>query len=183
MTDFDPQPRLECETLLLRPLAAEDRAGLRAAASDPGTWAGHPAKDRWKPEVLDLYFDFLLASGTTLAVVDRTSGTIIGCSRYYVAPDRPDDISIGFTFLDRRFWGGRTNFELKRLMLGHAFVRFATVWFHIDPTNRRSQIATARLGAVHDHDAELDLSGKPARWMCFRLDRAAWDRVLRERAA
>ncbi len=180
---FDPQPTLAGETVAVRPLAASDRSGLQAAAADPETWVGHPAKDRWKPEAFGPYFDFLLASGTTLAILDRPSGRIIGCSRYYVAPDRPDDISIGFTFLDLAFWGGRTNFEVKRLMLGHAFASFPTVWFHIDPTNRRSQVATARLGAVHDHDATLDLAGKPVPWLCFRLDRAAWEETLRERSA
>jgi len=182
ITGFDPQPHPLGDTVALRPLALADRDGLAAAASDPATWAGHPAKDRHRREVFDPYFDFLLATGSTLAIVERSTGRVIGCSRYYVAPDRPDDIAIGFTFLDHGFWGGATNFEVKRLMLGHAFARFPEVWFHIDPNNRRSQVATSRLGAVHAHDADLDLAGKPARWMCFRLDRAVWERTLGERA-
>ncbi len=183
MTDFDLAPHLAGATLALRPLGPADREALRMAASDPATWAGHPAKERWRPEVFDPYFDFLLAAGGTLAVVDRASGRIIGTSRYYTPPDRPDGIAIGFTFLDRAFWGGRTNFELKRLMLGHAFASYPEVWFHIDPTNLRSQIATSRLGAVHVETKEIDLTGKPALWMCFRLDRDAWARVLAERGA
>lgn len=180
---FDLAPRLSSDVLELRPLAPGDRDALHAAAADPEIWAGHPARDRWERETFDPYFDFLLAAGGTLVAIDRASGRIIGASRYYVPPDRPDSIAIGFTFLDRAFWGGRTNLELKRLMLGHAFADFPEVWFHIDPTNLRSQVATSRLGAVHAETKALDISGKPAPWMCFRLDRTAWERLLAERAA
>ena len=174
---FDAQPRLTGPTLDLSPLQPADIDGLHAAASDPATWAGHPAKDRHRREVFEPYFHFLLEKGGTLTVRERASGRIIGCSRYYVAPDRPEGIAIGFTFLDQRCWGGATNFELKSLMLSHAFETYPEVWFHIAPTNVRSQRATAKLGAEHAYDAELDLSGTPMPWMCFRLTREAWEQT------
>ncbi len=180
---FDMQPRLDGPRVCLRPLVTADRDALHAAASDPRTWAGHPARDRWQRAVFDPYFEFLLAAGGTLAIRETGTGRVIGCSRFYEAPDRPGEIAIGFTFLDRAFWGGGTNFEVKRLMLGHAFARFDTVWFHIAPTNIRSQTATGRLGAVHDHDADLALTGTPAATMCWRLDREAWARALAARKA
>ena len=184
MTSFDAQPTLTGETLVLSPLRAEDCPGLQAAAASPDLWAGHPAKDRWKPEVFLPYFDFLLASGTTLCVRDRATGRIIGCSRYYPAPDRPDSMSIGFTFLAQDYWGGSANFEMKRLMLDHAFGSFPEVWLHIAPTNIRSQKATAKLGAVHSHDAMLALTAAPATLtMCFRLSREGWARRLGARHA
>ena len=178
---FDLQPTLTGPTLALRPLGRADLEGLYAAASDPGVWAGHPATNRFERAAFTPYFDFLLAAGGTLAIRDRPSGAIIGCSRYYVAPDTPEAIAIGFTFLARAFWGGAANFELKRLMLGHAFESFPAVWFHIAPTNIRSQKATAKLGAEHVRTATLDLAGTPAEWMCYRLTREDWDRVSRER--
>ena len=171
---FDRQPVLSPDRLHLCPLERQDFDGLMAAASDPATWAGHPARDRWKPEVFRPYFDFLLGAGGTMAIRDTGHDGIIGCSRYYTAPDMPDSISIGFTFINPRFWGGAVNLELKRLMLGHAFGSFGEIWFHIDPTNMRSRRATAKLGAVHVYDATLDLGGGPARWMCFRLEQDAW---------
>lgn len=171
------QPELNGETLFLRPLKADDFDGLYAAGSDPAVWAGHPAKERYKPDVFRQYFDVQLASKGTLVFIDRATGKLIGCSRYCVAPDQPQAISIGFTFLNNAYWGGATNFEIKRLMLDHAFNSVDDVWFHIDPTNIRSQKATAKLGAVHAYDAVLDISGSPVNWMCFRLARDAWDRV------
>jgi RimJ/RimL family protein N-acetyltransferase len=171
------QPELSGETLFLRPLKADDFDGLYAAGSDPAVWAGHPAKERYKPEVFRQYFDAQMASKSTLVFIDRATGKLIGCSRYYVAPDQLQAVSIGFTFLNNAYWGGTTNFEIKRLMLDHAFQSVDDVWFHIDPTNIRSQKATAKLGAVHAYDAVLDISGSPVNWMCFRLTRDAWARV------
>ncbi|MGO4908012.1 GNAT family N-acetyltransferase [Pseudorhodobacter sp. W20_MBD10_FR17] len=172
--DFDAQPTLIGRRLTLRPLAAEDQAALAAAAADPELWAGHPAKDRWRPDVFGLYFQKLLASGGTLAVIDTASGRVIGCSQYYRVEDAPGDISIGFTFLARDWWGGATNAELKQLMLDHAFQSFDRVWFHINPTNIRSQKATTKTGALFDHDATIGISGAVGAWKCYVLTREAW---------
>ena len=180
---FDPQTELDNDLLRLKPLRQTDFDGLYAAASDPNVWVGHPVKDRYQREVFERYFQFLMDSKTTLVVLDRSSGHIIGCSRYYAAPDRPDGVAVGFTFLNTAHWGGRTNFELKRLMLDHAFKVFPEVWFHIDPTNIRSQKATAKLGATHACDAVLDLSGTPVSWMCFSLTKEAWNEVLTGKSA
>ena len=178
MTGFDPQPTLNGKTLALRPLVEDDFQGLLSAASDPLTWAGHPATNRHQPDIFRRYFDFLLTAGGTLIICNAATGTVMGCSRYYTAPDMPGTISIGFTFLNHAYWGGKANFELKTLMLGHAFGQFEAVWFHIDPTNLRSQKATQKLGAQHIYNTELDLSGSQAPWNCYRLTRQDWQTTL-----
>ncbi|WP_082505568.1 GNAT family N-acetyltransferase [Aureimonas sp. Leaf324] len=178
---FDPGATLKGTRLTVRKLAPGDLDGLHAAASDPGIWAGHPAKDRWKREVFEPFFTTLIALGGAVAVEDREAGRIVGGSRFYVPPDQPGSIAIGFTFLDRSHWGGPANFELKTLMLTHAFRHFDEVWFHIAPSNIRSQKATAKLGAVHAYDARLDLSGQPTDWQCHRLAKADWEKVLAAR--
>ena len=91
-----------------------------------------------------------------------------------MSPDVPDQISIGFTFIDCAHWGGSVNRELKTLMLDHAFKTFDEVWFHIDPSNVRSQRATAKFGAECIADRTLDLAGDPAEWKCWRLTRETW---------
>lgn len=178
---FDFQPDLSSVCLRLKPLAEGDLEALYLAASSPETWAGHPSKDRYRREVFEPYARTLLESGGTLAVIDRSENRIVGCSRFYVSPDQPESISIGFTFLHHTRWGGRTNFELKRLMLHHAFGTFSEVWFHISPMNIRSQLATRKLGAGYMGDAVLDLSGQAAQWMCFRLSKENWERICRDR--
>ena len=88
--------------------------------------------------------------------------------------DKPEGVSIGFTFLTRDHWGGGTNRAIKRLMLDHIFASGDNAWFHIDPSNIRSQKATAKLGARHVFDAEHDLGSGMTTWMCFLLLKADW---------
>lgn len=177
---FDWQHRLSGHGLLLRPLAEADRAALTAAAADPLIWAGHPAKTRHLPEVFARYFD-MLASGGALTVAESATGRIIGCSRYYTAPDCAPDISIGFTFLIRDHWGGATNLRLKALMLAHAFASHSRVWLHIAPDNLRSQTAAERIGARQHHKARLDLGSGPAPYLCYRITREDWAVTLDRR--
>lgn len=171
---FDDQPDLIGPNLRLRGLHESDRKALYHAASAPQNWAGHPVPDRYKPAVFNPYFDGLLAAGGTLVVIERARDQIIGCSRYYVAADAPGDIGIGFTFVHHSHWGGSVNFEMKSLMLGHAFETFERVWFHIDPSNIRSQKATAKLGVAECDDMELDLGSGLLRWKRYCLGKEAW---------
>ena len=181
-TEFNTQPDLIGEVLRLRPMREVDFEPLFAAASDPVIWAGHPATTRYQREVFQPYFNMLLDLGGTLVIIDTTNNKIIGCSRYYAAPDRPDSMSIGFTFLNNAYWGGATNFNVKQLMHDHVFETYPEVWFHIAPDNIRSQKATARLGAEYVYDAMLDLSGSgAANTQCFRLTKQAWDKTCAAR--
>ena len=173
---FDDQPTLTGDTLRLRPFTLDDVPALRAAASDPAIWAGHPANDRYKPDVFAAYADMLLSSGGTLVVEHRPSNAIIGCSRYYPTSDAPGAFGIGFTFLTTAFWGGKTNLEMKTLMLDHAFETLDQMWFHIATTNIRSQKATAKIGAryVATRASEFSGSGGAQTWMCYVLDKEDW---------
>ncbi|MBT1263709.1 GNAT family N-acetyltransferase [Pseudomonas sp. VS40] len=173
--DFDCQPDLYGSTLRLKPLADGDFEGMFQAAADPDIWCGHPARDRYKREVFEAYFASLLATKKALAVIESASGDIVGTSSYYTPPDLPNSIAIGFTFLVRAKWGGNANRELKQLMLEHAFTVYDIVYFHIAPTNIRSQTATMKLGAVHLYDAELKISAAPSLAKCYGLTRAQWE--------
>lgn len=179
---FDAQPCLEGASLSLRPLQAGDRVALFEAASDPATWAGHPVKNRHERPVFDRYFDFLLNSGTTLLVTDRVADRVIGCSRYYVSPDRPGTVAIGFTFLNPDYWGGETNFELKTLMFEHVFKTHDELWLDIGPSNIRSQKASAKVGAIFVYAARLDFGTGEDDYLCYRVTKERWAEVKAARA-
>ncbi|MEB0040169.1 MULTISPECIES: GNAT family N-acetyltransferase [unclassified Pseudomonas] len=175
---FDCQPTLRGTTLTLRALNQNDLEGMCGAAGDPEIWASHPAKDRYKREIFEPYFASRLSTETALTIIDTQSGKIVGMSSYYTPPDLPHSIAIGFTFLIRAKWGGAANRELKQLMVEHAFTVFDIVYFHIAPTNIRSQTATMKLGAVHLYDAVLNLSTAPQEGKCYGLTKTQWVQSL-----
>jgi RimJ/RimL family protein N-acetyltransferase len=145
---MDLQPTLTGSLLELRPLRADDWPMLLHAASDQLIWEQHPERDRWKPDVFRRYFDGAMESGGAFAILDRVTGQIIGSSRY--CDYRPDEsqIEIGWTFLERKYWGGEYNGELKRLMIDHALRFVENVVFVVGEKTVRSQRALAKIGAT-----------------------------------
>lgn len=177
--NFNPRPTLENDLLSLRPVTQEDYAALAKAASDPGIWAGHPARNRYQEDAFSAYFKVLLDIGGCLLIKDRKNEDVIGCSAFYTDKNAPSRLSIGFTFLTRAYWGGSTNRALKDLMLGHIFQQSSEAWFHIAPENYRSQAATKKLGAVFTHEDDLDLGGGLQKWQCYCLTSEAWNSTMK----
>src|SRR5438105_11841844 len=118
---FNLQPILTGKLLELRPLKPEDFDALFAAASDPLIWEQHPEPDRYKREVFRFFFDSAIESRGAFVVIDRKTEKIIGSSRYHDLKPEESEVEIGYTFLERAYWGGEYNAEMKRLMLDHAF--------------------------------------------------------------
>ena len=146
---FDLQPELEGELVELRPLKPEDWDDLFAVASDPLIWEQHPARERYQEEVFRAFFREALESGGAFVILDARTREIIGSSRYFGYDQELSEIEIGWTFLARRYWGGRYNRELKRLMLDHAFRFVDTVVFIVGEGNARSRKAMEKIGGVY----------------------------------
>jgi N-acetyltransferase len=147
---FDLQPPLKGELIELRPLTPEDWDDLFAVASDPLIWEQHPESDRYKEDVFKVFFREALESGGAFVVIDKKTHQIIGSTRFYGYDPEKSEIEIGWTFLERRYWGGRYNWEMKQLMLAHAFKFVETVVFFVGPNNIRSQKAMEKIGAVRN---------------------------------
>jgi RimJ/RimL family protein N-acetyltransferase len=145
--EFDLQPTLKGELIEVRPLSPEDFDALFQAASDPLIWDQHPESDRHQRAVFERFFEGAMESGGAFAVIERRSGRIIGSSRYHNLSPAECEVEIGFTFLERAFWGGAYNGELKSLMLQHAFRFVDRVVFVVGPNNLRSQKALRKIGA------------------------------------
>ena len=159
---MDLQPTLEGERLLLRPLRPADRDALYAVARDPLLWEAHPDRERWREPQFDAHFATLLERGGSLAVTEKASGAVIGVSRFqYGSPENGGSIEIGSTFLGRAHWGGSTNREMKRLLVGHAlrFVERIEFWAWQD--NARSCRALEKIGTRRlDRIEPVDVNGK-----------------------
>ena len=167
----DLQPVLRGELLELRPLRPDDFEPLYAVASDPLIWEQHPVRDRHLVEVFREFFRTGLESGGGLVALDRRDGAIIGSSRYHGHDPIRREVEIGWTFLARRYWGGRYNGEMKRLMLEHAFGFVDRVIFVIGPQNFRSRRAVEKIGATLA-GSRVDESGRES--VVYKLDRGEY---------
>jgi RimJ/RimL family protein N-acetyltransferase len=148
MSQPDFQPTLTGPTVLIRPVVSDDWADLFAAGSDPEIWKVHPRSDRYTEPAFRLFFDSAVESKMAFVFVDRSTGRLIGSSRYYGHDILRSEIEIGWTFIACSHWGGATNREVKRLMLDHAFSFVDTVVFWVGENNWRSQGAMTKIGGV-----------------------------------
>ena len=144
----DFQPNLKGELIELRPLRPEDWHDLFAVASDPLIWEQHPESDRYKEDVFKAFFREAMECGGAFVIIDKKTQQIIGSTRFHGYDPEKSEIEIGWTFLARRYWGGRYSRELKQLMLAHAFKFVENIVFYVGESNIRSQKATEKIGAV-----------------------------------
>ena len=174
-TIFDLQPTLEDHLLLLRPLTTEDLEDLYHVASDPLIWEQHPAKNRCERDVFELFFADAMASGGAFAVIDKETGKIIGSTRFHRIKESGNAIEIGWTFLARKYWGGRYNRSMKRLMIDWALQFVDNILFYIDENNIRSQKAVEKIGGERISTIEgTPLEVRPNASVIYSLPRKKW---------
>jgi RimJ/RimL family protein N-acetyltransferase len=87
------------------------RSGFRSEI-----WELHPISERYKKEVFREFFREALECKGALVALDRKTQRIIGSSRY-CWHGAAGELEIGWTFLERAYWGGAYNGEMKWLML------------------------------------------------------------------
>ena len=174
---MDRQPVLDGERLTLRPLRESDWDALYAVASDRALWAVHPSHDRWQEPVFRAFFDDAMAKGGALAIVDRSTGAVIGSSRFQFC-DRPEEdgaLEIGWSFLARACWGKGYNAEFKRLMLAHAFRFVDRVVFRVGADNVISRKAMANIGGRLTGDSYVEeRAGRPVEHVVFEITRESF---------
>ena len=164
------QPTLIGKLLTLRPLKSDEFESLFKVSADPLLWEQHPANDRYKREVFEGFFKLAIESKGALAVIDNSSGEMIGSSRFYDLNLANKTVIVGYTFLARKYWGKRYNEEMKSLMLNHAFEYVDTVQFEVGENNTRSQLAMKKIGAKLSGKAVLDSKSH----LVFKIYKKDW---------
>lgn len=168
---------LQDDKVRLVPLTENDFEQLFHVAADPLIWEQHPSADRYQRQVFQEFFDQALQSRSAFLIIDKSSGEIIGSTRYYDYDQTKNSIAIGFTFLARAYWGGQYNKSVKNLMINYAFEHVDKVMFHIGATNIRSQTATARFGTVKTGEVIRESSSGPNLSYEYELDKPAWQKA------
>lgn len=173
---FSVQTPLENDKVRLIPLQESDFEALYALASDPKVWEQHPNKDRWKKEVFRTFFDGAMLSKGAYKIVDKATGEIAGCTRFYDYNDQDNSILIGYTFYAVNFWGTGLNPSVKKLMMTYAFQYVDVIYFHIGATNYRSQIAISRLGAMKVSEENIAYHGEmPKLNFIYQVRKQDWE--------
>ena len=140
----------------IEPLGREHEEALQRAVADGELWR------LWyttvpPPEKMGQYIAFALDMRERLdampfVIREKSSGEIVGCTRYFNVDATNRHLEIGHTWYSKRVQRGPINTECKLMLLTHAFeklqciaVEFRTHWF-----NHASRTAIERLGAKQD---------------------------------
>jgi RimJ/RimL family protein N-acetyltransferase len=164
------QPTLHSVILSLIPLQKSDFEDLFAVAHDPLIWEQHPNSDRYKLDVFKSYFDKAIESQGAFKVIDMEKKKVMGCTRYYELDLANQCVKIGYTFLDRNYWGGLYNREMKELMINYAFEYIKTTIFEVATCNARSCRALEKIGAKLD--ASTMKEGIP--YQIYKIQKSDW---------
>lgn len=140
----------------LEPLSLDHVEPLSRVGLDEDLW-------RWAPvavhsaDELRRYIEAALqaqADGTALpfAIVERSSGTAVGSTRYGNVDRTHRRVEIGWTWIARPWQRTAVNTESKYLLLRHAFetIGCIRVEFKTDTLNERSRQALLRIGAKEE---------------------------------
>ncbi|SDA25859.1 Protein N-acetyltransferase, RimJ/RimL family [Pseudomonas sp. NFPP10] len=144
---------LEGPRIILRPLQRSDADALVNAARDGELW-NLPFTVVPSPDTVERYLDVALEgrdAGSVLpfATVLRSTGEVIGCTRFWKIDRHNRKLEIGSTWIASRWQRSFVNSEAKYLMLCHAFddMNCVRVQFTTDEINHTSRAAILRLGA------------------------------------
>ncbi|MBV9209818.1 MAG: GNAT family N-acetyltransferase [Acidobacteria bacterium] len=147
---------LEGAHVRLEPLSLEHQAGLCEVGLDKDLWRWipHPVTT---PAEMRAYIETALegeARGSFLpfATIEKSSGRVIGSTRYGNIDRENNRLEIGWTWVARPWQRTAVNTEAKYLMLRHAFETLGCmrVEFKTDSLNERSRNAILRLGATEE---------------------------------
>jgi RimJ/RimL family protein N-acetyltransferase len=147
---------LEGSFVRLEPMTLEHHPGLTEIGLDPEIWKRAIAPLR-TPEEMRSYIESALKlqrEGNTLpfVTIERSSGRIVGSTRFGNYDPANRRIEIGWTWLARPWQRTVTNTEAKYLMLTQAFERLGCVRVELktDVLNSQSRNAILRIGAKEE---------------------------------
>jgi RimJ/RimL family protein N-acetyltransferase len=141
----------------LVPMEAAHAPGLLASMQDPVAWQYLPDVPPALPEEMGLFVQVALADQSRkkalpFTIFDRSTGDIVGSTRFYDISLDHCQGEIGWTWLNPSVWRTRINTECKYLLLTHCFetLKMIRVQLKTDARNERSQRALERIGAVRE---------------------------------
>ncbi len=177
---------LEGSSVRLEPLGLEHLTGLTAIGLDSEIWRWMPTSIQTPGEMRG-YLDKALAgrdTGTEMpyATIERSSGKVIGGTRYMNIEPHHRRLEIGYTWIAPAWQRTTINTEAKLLMLGHAFnvLGALRVEFKTDSLNDRSRTALLGIGAIEEGTMRNHMvtdSGRRRHSVYFSVIEEEWPHV------
>lgn len=147
---------LEGKAVSLIPFELDHLSALGEVAKDEEVWR-HLSTALATDEQLRAFGELAIRerdSGNAIpfTIVERATGRLVGCTRYFDLKPEHRNLEIGGTWLARAVWRSRVNTECKYLLLQHAFETRSCIRVQLctDVKNERSRKAIARLGAQQE---------------------------------
>lgn len=179
---------LEDAFVALEPLTPDHALALEAAAADGELWklwfTSAPAPGEAAAYIAKALDGHRAGLMLPFAVREKSSGDIVGTTRFYDFVADPRRVAIGYTWYAKRWQKSHLNTACKRLLLQHAFEALGcvAVEFHTDHRNLDSQRAIERLGAqregvLRNHKRRPD--GTLRNTVCFSVIDSEWPDVSR----
>lgn len=174
---------LEFNGVRLEPLALSHAEGLRNAARDGELWNLRVTSVP-EPHKVEQYIANALGMQNRLAfaVIDVSSGQVMGTTSYHDIMPEIDRLEIGWTWYARSRQRSHVNTSCKLLLLSHAFdtLGCAVAGLRTDNFNHDSQRAIERLGAKKDgvlrHHA-LRRDGTVRDTVMYSIVRGEWPEI------
>jgi len=170
--DFNTQPILEDENVLLTPLLEEHFDQVYEVARDPILWEHHPISNGYEIEGFKAFFKKAIEIGSLL-IIDKVKGKAIGCTRFYNYNENESSVVIGQTFYAKAYWGTGYNTRVKAVMLKYAFNFVQKIIFLVIVNNFRSRKAVEKLGAIAQREMEWEVEGRTLRCVVYELNKKA----------
>ena len=147
---------LSDDRVRLEPLGLQHEDGLRHAAADGELWmirvTSVPEPGDTRGYIERALQGFAEGHRLAFAVLDATSGEVIGCSSYHDIVPAVERLEIGYTWYAKSRQRTHVNASAKLLLMRHAFETLGAklVGWRTDNFNFASQRAIERLGARKD---------------------------------
>jgi N-acetyltransferase len=177
---------LEGSHVRLEPLTLAHCAGLCEVGLEEELWRWIPVPVRTTAEMV-AYIETALkeqASGVSLPFVqiDKTTGRVIGSTRYGNIERTHRRVEIGWTWIGRAWQRTAINTEAKYLLLRHAFETLGCqrVELKTDSLNDRSRAAILRIGAKEEgifRNHMITASGRIRHTVYFSVIDSEWPQV------
>ena len=147
---------LEGRHVRLEPLSPAHEESLIAAAEDGELWNSTvtivPSRATMTAYIASALDAQAQKRELPFVIIQKSSGQIVGTTRFYFIETENRTVEIGYTWLAARAQRTAVNSETKLLMLNHAFEqwRCIRVAFVTDVLNQQSRTALLRLGAKEE---------------------------------